>query len=205
MIALTFDDGPGRYTPLALRVLRRAHARASFFLVGRNIVAGSSIPRSETQLGDVGDHTWNHVALPRLDARTMRAEMLRTQSAVRAVTRREVVFFRPPYGARDSTVDTAVRRLGMIEILWSVDSRDWMGASWSRIAEAVAGAARSGSIVLMHENRGQTIRALRFALLPALARRHLHPVSLTTLLTRDPPTQRQLGRGWSGCFGTRSG
>src|SRR5436189_6271 len=36
-IALTFDDGPGPYTPLALRKLRAAHVPATFFIVGRNI------------------------------------------------------------------------------------------------------------------------------------------------------------------------
>jgi peptidoglycan/xylan/chitin deacetylase (PgdA/CDA1 family) len=205
MVALTFDDGPGPLTPLALQVLRRAHVGASFFLVGRNVAARSRLPRSEAQLGDVGDHTWNHVQLSRLHPQMMYAELARTQAAVQAATHRRVVFFRPPYGARNGAVDAMSRRLGMIEVLWSVDSRDWTGASWSSIADVVAHAARPGSIVLMHENRGQTIRALRFLLLPALARRHLRPVSLTTLLTRNPPTQRQLRLGWSGCLGTRGG
>src|SRR5437868_7818531 len=37
LVALTFDDGPGPYTHLALKELRRARAGATFFLVGRVI------------------------------------------------------------------------------------------------------------------------------------------------------------------------
>jgi len=34
-VALTFDDGPGPYTAPILRVLRRLHAVATFFVIGR--------------------------------------------------------------------------------------------------------------------------------------------------------------------------
>src|SRR5438105_6416663 len=47
LVALTFDDGPGPYTHLALKELRRARARATFFLVGRVIRAFPSLPRRE--------------------------------------------------------------------------------------------------------------------------------------------------------------
>src|SRR5204862_5385367 len=34
-VALTFDDGPGPYTPGVLSALEQAHARATFFPIGR--------------------------------------------------------------------------------------------------------------------------------------------------------------------------
>lgn len=40
-VALTFDDGPGPYTRLALRELAAGHAHATFFLVGRNLPGGA--------------------------------------------------------------------------------------------------------------------------------------------------------------------
>jgi hypothetical protein len=51
----------------------------------------------------------------------------------------------------------------------------------------------------MHENRGQTIRALKFYVLPHLRRSHLRLVTLPQLLSGDPPTRRQLARGLRGC------
>lgn len=50
----------------------------------------------------------------------------------------------------------------------------------------------------MHENHGQTIRALPL-IFKALRRRHLRAVSVPLLLTDDPPSLAQLAAGWSGC------
>jgi len=53
--------------------------------------------------------------------------------------------------------------------------------------------------VLMHENRGQTIRALKFYILPALRKRHITLVTVPQLLALDPPSASQLRAGRSGC------
>ena len=50
----------------------------------------------------------------------------------------------------------------------------------------------------MHENRGQTIRALT-TLLPYLHSHHLRSVSLPELFASDPPSVAQLRRGPAGC------
>ena len=60
MVALTFDDGPGPYTALALRKLMRHGARATFFVVGKELIGGPGMPRRERDIGAVGDHTWTH-------------------------------------------------------------------------------------------------------------------------------------------------
>ena len=62
-IALTFDDGPGPYTPQILAVLQRAHVPATFFEVGileRYFHASTTAIAAD---GDViGDHTEVHAA-----------------------------------------------------------------------------------------------------------------------------------------------
>jgi hypothetical protein len=57
----------------------------------------------------------------------------------------------------------------------------------------------AGSVVLMHENRGQTIRALHRLLLPWLLRHGYRLVSVPELLAFDPPKAAQLRAGWRGC------
>ena len=57
---------------------------------------------------------------------------------------------------------------------------------------------RPGSIILMHENHGQTIRALPY-IFAALRRRHLRTASIPQLLTEDPPSAAQVEGGWSAC------
>jgi len=107
--------------------------------------------------------------------------------------------FRPPYGAHNASADRQARALGMLQVLWSIDSRDSEGADWRGITKRVLSNVRSGSIVLLHENRGQTIRALKFHILPELARRRFKTVTIPELLALDPPSGEQLKQGSAGC------
>ena len=52
--------------------------------------------------------------------------------------------------------------------MWTQDSQDSLGANYAGIIRNVEAALRPGAIILMHENRGQTIRALT-TLLPVPA------------------------------------
>jgi peptidoglycan/xylan/chitin deacetylase (PgdA/CDA1 family) len=197
-VALTFDDGPGPYTQLALRKLRFFHDRATFFLVGKVLGVDPGAPRQEAQLGTVADHTWTHPVLPALSPDQIRHELAATKAAVARVSDSPVTLFRPPYGARTPAIDRQARALGLLEILWSVDSRDSAGANYAGISANVISGLRPGAIILMHENRGQTIRAL-LTILPALKRRHLRAVTVPELLALDPPSMRQLREGPGGC------
>ncbi len=199
-VALTFDDGPGAYTSLAIKILHRYRARATFFLVGRNLASWPGLPERELELGELGDHTWTHRDLAVMRQAEMSDELARTQKAIAGIAHRPIRLFRPPYGAHNSAVDAESQRLGMLEVLWSVDSADSAGLDYDGIQKLVLRRIRPGSIVLMHENRGQTIRALKFYVLPALRRRGLHPVTVPELLDEDPPTQAQLRAGWKGCY-----
>jgi len=199
VVALTFDDGPGPYSHLALRLLRRYHAHATFFLVGRLLERWRQIPAQELTLGALGDHTWSHVDLAQLPPVAIAGELTKTREAVASLVHVDVRLFRPPYGARDPAVDQAARRLQMLEVLWNVDSLDSEGADAAKIARNVVAHLSSGAIVLMHENRGQTIKALAFTLLPELRRLHYRLLSIPELLATDPPTAAQLRRGLGGC------
>lgn len=199
-VALTFDDGPGPYSALVVGILQRAHAQATFFLVGKELALWPGVPALERRVAALGDHTWSHVKLTRLDAAAVSEQLTSTKLAVEQETHAPVQLFRPPYGAHDRTVDAAARSLGLLEVLWSIDSRDSEGAAWYRIAANVERSLRPGSIVLMHENRGQTVRALEYEILPYLRAHHLHAVSVPELLTVDPPSRQQLAAGLAGCL-----
>jgi peptidoglycan/xylan/chitin deacetylase (PgdA/CDA1 family) len=200
-VALTFDDGPGPYTSLALRKLRKHRVPSTFFIVGRNIARFSpTLLPAESRLEAVGDHTFTHPFLPALSATAVADELGRTQRLIAQTTGSPVALFRPPYGGRTAAIDAEVKRLGMLEVIWSVDSRDSEGANYAQIAANVDSGMRPGAIILMHENRGQTIRAM-LQIFPALARKHLQPVTLPELLAADPPSLSQLRAGGRGCGG----
>jgi peptidoglycan/xylan/chitin deacetylase (PgdA/CDA1 family) len=197
-VAFTFDDGPGPYTYLALRKLSEAGERATFFVVGRSIDAFPHwIPR-ERKLAAIGDHSYTHPVLSSLPAASITSELQRTLQRIQADAGIHALLFRPPYGARNATVDQVAKQLGLLEIVWNVDSADSLGANYAGIINNVEAGLRPGSIILMHENRGQTIRALT-TLLPELHRRHMRSVTLPELLAEDPPSRAQLERGPAGC------
>jgi peptidoglycan/xylan/chitin deacetylase (PgdA/CDA1 family) len=198
LVALTFDDGPGPYTRLALDKLRRHHLRATFFIVGRNIPLVPGITRRERAIGAVGDHTFTHPLLTALPPVTAEEEILRTRLALERSSGGPVTLFRPPYGGHDATIDAIARQLGMVQVLWTVDSGDSLGADYAGIARNVIRGMHPGAIILMHENRGQTIRAL-LPIFAALARRHLRAASVPQLLSQDPPSLAQLRAGGRGC------
>jgi peptidoglycan/xylan/chitin deacetylase (PgdA/CDA1 family) len=197
-VAFTFDDGPGPYTGLALKKLRQAGERATFFVVGRSVDQFPGYLPLELRLAAIGDHTYTHPELTALAPPQVYSQVELTAQKIAANTGVHADLFRPPYGLHNATVDRIAQRLGMLEVLWNVDSADSLGADYLQITRNVEAGLRPGAIVLMHENRGQTIRALT-ALLPELHRRHLRSVSVPELLASDPPSLSQLRAGPAGC------
>ena len=197
-VALTFDDGPGPSTAAAVRELLRRRVPATFFLVGQNVARYRSLLPLEAQAGAIGDHTFHHVQLTALALTDAGREIDDAARAITAATHAPVRLMRPPSGARTPPVDAVVRAEGMLQVLWDVDVQDIEGADTAAVVGAVRRHARPGSIVLMHENEGQTLAALP-QVLEALARKHLRPVTVPELIAADPPSPAQLEAGPTGC------
>jgi len=198
MVALTFDDGPGVYTHYAIKKLGEAHLQATFFLVGKEIVAWPGLAQREKPVAAFGDHTMTHPFLPALPYSEAVEEVAADQRLIERTVDEPVLAFRPPYEGHTPAIDAEVKRLGMIEVLWDVDSADSLGADYLAIEHNVIAGLYPGSIVLMHENRGQTIRALD-VVFAALHQRHLEAVTVPQLIAQDPPSLAQLRKGYDGC------
>lgn len=197
-VAFTFDDGPGVYTHYAIKKLTQAHERATFFDVGRSIEDSPGYLTRELKIGAVEDHTFTHVALIALPPDQVTYQLQATAQLIHENTGEHVLFWRPPYELHNSTVDMIAEHLGLVDILWDDDSQDSLGANYAAIIKNVQAGLRPGAIIEMHENRGQTIRALT-TLLPELHRRHLRSVSVPQLLASDPPSLAQVRQGLRGC------
>ena len=186
-VALTFDDGPGPYTDAILRILREHDAHATFFVVGNRIQYWPGAPRDEAAEGAVGNHTWSHPHLTSLPHWLAWLELARTQYEAQHHIGWKPKLFRPPYAAHSRSIDTTARKLGLVEVLWNVDTRDDVRNARVRdvVRNAVAG-LRPGAIVLMHEIHPWTVRALP-EILRAVRLRGLRAVSVPELLALDPP------------------
>lgn len=158
MVALTFDDGPGPYTHYVLNRLRRNKLRATFFLVSRNLRQFGDLVAKELEHGTVADHTQTHANLGTLSAEQQREEMVGAQQLIAKEAERDVQLFRPPYGMRTPSVDRIAKQAGMVQVLWSVDSADSAGENYAGIKKTVIAGLKPGAIILLHDNRGQTVR-----------------------------------------------
>ena len=190
-VALTFDDGPGDYTGKLLDLLSARKVRATFFVVGQMVAAhgGAQLVRRIVAEGhELGNHTWNHPPLTGLTDQGLRFQLKHTNDLVEQVTGVRMRVMRPPYGATNRRVAAEARRLGLAQILWSVDTLDWLDRVPALVARR-AGKAAVGSIVLMHDIHRSTVQAVP-ALLDLLAKKGRTPVTISELYGRTPTPGR---------------
>ena len=205
-VALTFDDGPTRWTPQLVNVLRANDARATFFEVGEKAAARPSLVRLEAAAGEVGDHSWSHPSLPALPSAKVVRQLELQQNVVQRITGARPHLFRPPFGARNFRVDSIGAYLGMLDVLWNVDSGDASEVSTpqaAQIAQNLRRRVRAGAIVLLHEDETvpRTVDAMK-RFLPRLRKLGLHAVTVSDLFRLDPPDTQELPNGVGGCNST---
>lgn len=154
VVALTYDDGPfPQWTPRFLDVLKRKGVRGTFYVCGNMVASHPSIARRTVEEGhELGNHTWNHPSLNRISADAVRSQLNRTNQIIQQHNGGiPVATMRPPYGARNASVDEICRQLGLTVILWDVDTNDWRRRTAQQITETVLNQVRPGSIVLFHD------------------------------------------------------
>lgn len=199
-VALTFDDGPGPYTLRLVRVLRKEHVRATFFLVGSRVPLWPGSVRAAGKVGVLGNHTWSHAHLLRLSRFGVWRELERTQLVIGRTAGVAPRLFRPPYEEANPAQDRIARSLRLLDVRWSVDAGDALpGARAGPVLRAAKAGLRPGAIVLLHDLHRWTPGVVR-KLVHTARRRGLSLVTVPTLLAREPPTPSQLtSRGSARC------
>jgi peptidoglycan/xylan/chitin deacetylase (PgdA/CDA1 family) len=193
-VALTFDDGPGPYTPGVLSVLERYHVPATFFAIGKMERYFSPSTARELRDGDVvGDHTETHPAMAQLSAHEQHEQLFEQLARIELLGGPRPRLFRPPYGSFNATTVRELHALGLLMVLWSVDTGDYLQPGVAAIEQRVLAGAHPGAIFLMHDGGG--IRAQTIAALPGIIRglrmRGFRPVTVPRLLLDDPPPPGQ--------------
>ena len=166
-VALTFDDGPWSYTPRILAVLKRMHARATFFVVGRLAKDHPRLVRREYAADmEVASHSYSHPYQPPFDRQPhpIILREIRWGRGVLAGIGPAPTLFRPPGGSFSPYVVEAAGAYGERIVLWSVDPGDWKpGVTAKLLVARVLRAVRPGSIVILHDgggDRSATVKAL---------------------------------------------
>lgn len=148
-VALTFDDGPSKYTTGLLDGLRKRGVRATFFLQGQCIEGKEEVIKQMQEDGHlIGNHTFHHVQLTKLSDEQAKQEVVSTSNAIYEITGIYTSYIRPPFGEWKKGLDYNVT---MIPVLWTIDSRDWYTQNTPVIVNEVMKQVEDGDIILMHD------------------------------------------------------
>ncbi len=152
--ALTFDDGPHpQGTPAVLEALASHGARATFFLVGEQVLRAPALAAEIVAAGhEVGLHCHRHRNLLRLAPWQVREDLARAVLAIEDATGISPALYRPPYGILNATALRLARRAGRRTLLWTHWGRDWEArATPESIAARLTTGAGEGSVLLLHD------------------------------------------------------
>lgn len=163
-VALTFDDGPhATLTPKLLDLLARHRARATFFVVGKNVVEYPEIVRRIAREGhEIANHSWSHPNLAKMSDEAVRAQLKRTEDAVRRATGERMTLMRPPYGSLTPRQRNWVHdEFGYKVVMWDVDPLDWKRPGMHVVTRRILEGTRSGSIILVHDIHPPSVEAMK--------------------------------------------
>ena len=160
MVAITFDDGPHATNTLKiLDILDRYDAKATFFMLGSNVINYQDVVKSVYERGnEIGIHTWNHNDLTKLSSDKILSEIYSTSTAIFNITGQRPKLVRPPYGAVNSVVKSTLCDYTLI--LWNIDSLDWKSRDENKIVPLVMNDVQDGDIILLHDIHATTVPAV---------------------------------------------
>jgi peptidoglycan/xylan/chitin deacetylase (PgdA/CDA1 family) len=188
-VAVTFDDGPDpRNTPRVLDILRVHHAKATFFLTGRNAAA---FPSLVTQIRAEGHLVANHLLEDAYvlfkTTSELEHELISTERVL-FIGQDQPKYVRPPRGWFGATFRAVANRHGYRIVIGSAYVSDPYRPPARYIAFAMKKMLRPGAILVLHDGGGHrenTLTALPL-ILEAGRRRGLEFVTLAELQRSSP-------------------
>jgi peptidoglycan-N-acetylglucosamine deacetylase len=179
LIALTFDlcEEKGAvtgYDGAIIDILRANGVKATFFAGGKWLLDHKE--RAEQMMSDpnfeIGNHSWDHANLKKLDATRDKAEIDEAQKAYESVREdlakqqclkpaptalnnvlKRIELFRFPYGACNPEALQIAANEGVYAIQWDVAMADpVLGQTGDRIIKEVMAKVKPGSIIIGHAN-----------------------------------------------------
>ncbi|KAF1798398.1 carbohydrate esterase family 4 protein [Mucor lusitanicus] len=182
VFALTFDDGPDKYSWGLAKTLQEQGVKATFFLNGENSV---NVLSDSTMTDDgektylevikhyydsgheVASHTLKHMNLVGLTEEQVKEQMNKQSDIIYKAIGKRVRLMRPPEGVIDDVSSKVLSELGYYDIMWDVDTKDWehkgLKAEQARIREVMdkdVANKTMGHIALEHDIHEDTVKTL---------------------------------------------
>ena len=201
-VAFTFDDGPDpEFTPRILDALAMVDAKATFMMMGWNCVHHPDlVARVVAEGHEVGNHTWSHLDLAKVDPATIEWELRRGRDAVERVSGKAVRYFRPPRGELSGAAVRYAAAEAQDILMWTINGGAHLETRSDEVRDHLVQAVKPGYIVDLHDGIGRGTfeptapfardlvrkRSLEVAALPSalteLAQRGVRFLTITDLL-----------------------
>jgi peptidoglycan-N-acetylglucosamine deacetylase len=153
IIYLSFDDGPHPIaTSFVLDELKKYNAKATFFCIGKNVVAEQAIYKRILDEGHaVGNHTYNHFNGWKTKDDIYLDDVKEAGKFI------DSIMFRPPYGRITSfqakNINGALKKTFVKIIMWDVISGDFDNSlTGDQCLQNVILNTTKGSMVVFHDS-----------------------------------------------------
>ncbi|CAH1058411.1 hypothetical protein PAECIP111894_04585 [Paenibacillus pseudetheri] len=159
-VALSFDDGPSKYTKEIVDILVEHEVAATFLFVGNKVSRNVEAVKytSEHQMS-IGSHSWDHSKMTNNGVKENQNNLAKANQALEQIIQSPITVFRPPYGAINDKLAAKVTEQQMKVLLWNRDSEDWRRKTPEDVIQFVHHTDPSGAVYLFHEKK-ITVEAL---------------------------------------------
>jgi peptidoglycan/xylan/chitin deacetylase (PgdA/CDA1 family) len=169
VVAFTFDDGPNPdTTPAVIDALEKYNIPATFFIVTRRIVgkqgekAREILARILAGGFEIGSHSVSHPNMKRATKPIFEQQIDGSIKTLAPTANRAIGMFRPPFGAFNGIGKARLKKLGLTDVRWSVDTLDWQAKNQDKLRKKVLKMIldQKGGVVLMHDVKPITARVV---------------------------------------------
>jgi peptidoglycan/xylan/chitin deacetylase (PgdA/CDA1 family) len=148
VVYFTFDDGPHPViTPWVLEQLNTYNAKATFFMVGNNMVKFPNTVKQVQNAGcKIGNHTFNHLKGWKTEDEVYLNDFKKSEGILKTL------LFRPPYGRIKASQVKAVLKSHQV-IMWDRLSCDYeVNLNIAESLKAMKALPAYGSIFVFHDS-----------------------------------------------------
>ncbi len=159
VVALTFDDGPSKYTKDLIKVLKDNDAVGTFFILGNKVeIYSDTLSTLISNGNEIGNHSYNHKWLTKVDDNELKNQIDKTQNIIYNTLNYTPSNFRPTYGSINNHMR---KNIDLNVVLWNVDTMDWKYKSVDKIVSRATLNTKDLDIILMHDTKGRTVEAVK--------------------------------------------
>jgi len=163
VVAITFDDGPTKFTEKILKHFENQPHKATFFCVGEKIKQHPEIfKKIIKQNHQVGNHTFSHSTKMGFKSKAeILTEIQKTDEVIQQFTSQKNELFRPPFGVTNPNIRKALQQTQHRMIGWKIRSFDTRLKDENKILKRICQQITPGSIILLHDTSEKTEKVVK--------------------------------------------